>query len=411
MQLLFELRTHAVHGCNRAGLALRGTATRKAGRRRGQTALSASRSRQLLRTFRCSNFSRRKELTQQRQSGALQQTSGFLRHLVAVLLHKGDGRVDHRPGVVPHAKLVVALLRRVGQKAWVLLVGLVHAGHQFLVAGLAQAALVVEHRQDAADLVLDQVQAVLIVRELDKTPFDFLFLVLNLLHLEDILVELLLQGFVCVIDAQLLERVVHEALEPENIQHSNARPHQFGLHDDAHVDGAHNPVEELAVDGLGHRIPGIRGLQRSELLDVGLVAGHDRALCEGLRDGIHIQTQELSSLSQTSSGFDVVRHGTALTFAAVHANKVHLTQVQQRRGHVEQTHLVSGGEVQRLKGVLEQLELLLIVHALQLKHTTVEDVIKVLDGRKPPPFSLFLTPTGRQLVKNVEVSFAALLGR
>ena len=200
-----------------------------------------------------------------------------------------------------HAKLVVALLRCVGQEAWVLLVGLVHAGHQLLITGLAQAALVVEHRQDAADLVLDQVQAVLIVRELDKTPFDFLFLVLNLLHLKDVLVELLLQGFVRVIDAQLLEGIVHEALEPENIQHTDARPHQFGLHDDAHVDRAHNPVEQLAVDGLGNRVSGIRGLQRCEFLDVRLVAGHDRALREGLRDGAHVQTQELSSLGQTPS--------------------------------------------------------------------------------------------------------------
>ena len=64
----------------------------------------------------------------------------------------------------------------------------------------------------------------------------------------------------------------------------------------------------------------------------------------------------------------------------MHSDKVYLTQMQQRRRHVEQTYLVSRGKVQRLEGMLEQLELLLIVHALKLKHTTVQDVIEVFDG-------------------------------
>ena len=87
--------------------------------------------------------------------------------------------------------------------------------------GAGQATLVVDHGQDAADLVLDQVQAVLVVGELDEAPLDLLCLVLHLLHLEDVLVELLLEGFVRVVDAKLLEGVVHEALETEYVQHAD----------------------------------------------------------------------------------------------------------------------------------------------------------------------------------------------
>lgn len=56
---------------------------------------------------------------------------------------------------------------------------------------------------------------VLVVGELDEVPLDALAAVLLLLHLEDELVELLLQLLVGVVDQELLEVVVLERLEPE----------------------------------------------------------------------------------------------------------------------------------------------------------------------------------------------------
>ena len=57
------------------------------------------------------------------------------------------------------------------------------------------------------------VGANLIVHELDVGPVDLLALVLGLLHLEDMLVEVLLQLLVRQVDAELLEVVLFELLE------------------------------------------------------------------------------------------------------------------------------------------------------------------------------------------------------
>ena len=73
---------------------------------------------------------------------------------------------------------------------------------------LLDGALLVQQMQDAhLILAVDEVEALLVVDELDVLPLDALALVLGLLRLEDVPVELLLQPLVGVVDAQLLERV------------------------------------------------------------------------------------------------------------------------------------------------------------------------------------------------------------
>lgn len=54
----------------------------------------------------------------------------------------------------------------------------------------------------------------LVVHELDVRPVDLLALVLRLLHLEHVLVEVLLQLLVGQVDAELLEVILLELLEP-----------------------------------------------------------------------------------------------------------------------------------------------------------------------------------------------------
>jgi len=66
--------------------------------------------------------------------------------------------------------------------------------------------------------VLNQVYGVLVVLELDVLPADSLPYVLFLFHVEHLLVEHLLQLFVCVVYAQLLERILLEYLEAKNVK-------------------------------------------------------------------------------------------------------------------------------------------------------------------------------------------------
>lgn len=61
----------------------------------------------------------------------------------------------------------------------------------------------------------------LVVLELDITPLDSFIDVFFLLQCEHVLVELLLKLFICVIDTQLLKRVLGENFEAKDVKKSN----------------------------------------------------------------------------------------------------------------------------------------------------------------------------------------------
>ena len=63
----------------------------------------------------------------------------------------------------------------------------------------------------------------LVVFERDALPLDALLLVFFLLKREHVLIELLLKLLICVVDTQLLERVLREDLETKDIKQANKR--------------------------------------------------------------------------------------------------------------------------------------------------------------------------------------------
>ena len=79
-------------------------------------------------------------------------------------------------------------------------------------AYLWEAAGLVQQVQNA-HARLNQVQHILVVHELDVAPLDRLTLILRLLHLENVLIEMLLKLLVRQVDAELLKIVFLELLE------------------------------------------------------------------------------------------------------------------------------------------------------------------------------------------------------
>ena len=77
-----------------------------------------------------------------------------------------------------------------------------------------EAALLIQEVQDTQRLLLNEVQDVLVVHKGDIGPVNLLPLVFSLLHLEDVLIEVLLQLLVCQIDAELLKVILLEGLKP-----------------------------------------------------------------------------------------------------------------------------------------------------------------------------------------------------
>lgn len=64
-------------------------------------------------------------------------------------------------------------------------------------------------------------EACLVVDKLDRRPVNLLGLVLGLFHLEDVLVEVLLQLLVCEVDAELLKVVDLELLKAVDVEDSD----------------------------------------------------------------------------------------------------------------------------------------------------------------------------------------------
>ena len=63
----------------------------------------------------------------------------------------------------------------------------------------------------------------LVVFERDALPLDAFLLVLFLLQREHVLIELLLKLLICIVDAQLLERVLREDLKTKDIKQADKR--------------------------------------------------------------------------------------------------------------------------------------------------------------------------------------------
>ena len=95
-------------------------------------------------------------------------------------------------------------------------------------ACLGEAALLIQEIQDAQRLALYEVQHILIVYKLDVGPVNLLSLVLSLLHLEDVLVEVLLELLIGQIDAELLKVVLLEALKACSMAQRSLGLPEFG---------------------------------------------------------------------------------------------------------------------------------------------------------------------------------------
>ena len=99
------------------------------------------------------------------------------------------------------------------------LVGLVPLAHEVAVAGRSAArALALHEGYEAERLLLHELYALVVVRELRPVPLDLLPLVLHGLLLEDRQVEELLQLLVREVDEQLLEPVGRHLLEAEDVE-------------------------------------------------------------------------------------------------------------------------------------------------------------------------------------------------
>lgn len=88
----------------------------------------------------------------------------------------------------------------------------------FIVASCAKHELLIKHLKKRWLLdMFNQLNGLVIVFKFDTTPVDTFFRVLLLFFCEHVLVELLLQLFVCVVNVQLLKSIFCENLESKDV--------------------------------------------------------------------------------------------------------------------------------------------------------------------------------------------------
>ena len=86
---------------------------------------------------------------------------------------------------------------------------------------LWKLALFVDEGDDIERLGGKKVKDFLVVLKMNVLPFNALLVVLGLLQLEDVVHKELLEVLVAEVDAQLLEAIGFESLEPKDVQNTN----------------------------------------------------------------------------------------------------------------------------------------------------------------------------------------------
>ena len=108
--------------------------------------------------------------------------------------------------------------------------------------------------------LLNKVDASLQIHtKVNEFPLNAFLFVLFLLEHEHVMVEKLLQPFICVVNAQLLKSVVLEDLKAGNIQHTN-KPLTLVLGVESSVDTADEPFEHTIVEGFSQGMGGVNHL-------------------------------------------------------------------------------------------------------------------------------------------------------
>ena len=96
---------------------------------------------------------------------------------------------------------------------------------QLLLRAVGHRALVIEHREDATALVVEEGDLRRVVREVDRLRVDALAVILLDAQLDERVHKVGLQPLVGEVDAQLLKRVAVEVLEAEDVE----QPHEAAL--------------------------------------------------------------------------------------------------------------------------------------------------------------------------------------
>ena len=322
----------------------------------------------------------------------------LVRDGVPVLLDEAFRLVRDVDGVVADGEGGLA-------EAWLLVEGVlvggevvVQLGDELVVRAHRQARFLVEQRQHA-HLAFDQVDAGLVVGEVDELPVDLLAEVLLLFELEDVLVELLLQLLVGEVDAELFEGILGKVLEAVDVEHADegVDPLEHRVGREAAVDDVDEPVEQARVDELGDGVSHDGGLLLRQVRHDLLAPGHELLLDGPPREGRGVDAQQGAG---SDEGGLVGREGGV----GAGGTDLDVAQVQQRGEDTEDLGLAVVRDPDLAQRGPCRVELGSIVDAVDGGRATLVEVVEVLDGQQPQSFPFRVGRAGDELIEDVIVA-------
>ena len=185
-----------------------------------------------------------------------QRLSNDCSHVVFVFLNKSFNIICYCTSIMANDKWLSANFWVTLPRPW-MTKHLCHGVEEFYVSTTSShSKLVVQQLKDWwISRIFDHVDRVLVIFECDTAPFDTFIHILFLLKSKHMLVELLLQLFICVVNAQLLKRIRCKYFEAKNIKKSDELQIIFlwlclrgPLHWYGSIDFLYNPRKDIAVE-------------------------------------------------------------------------------------------------------------------------------------------------------------------
>ena len=143
-------------------------------------------------------------------------------NLIFILFNKPVDVVGYIAREVANGELLLQALFRTFERIVVLEHGINISEETFIISSCTKHDLLFKNLKQGWPLdVLNQLDCLDIVFEFDDGPVDAFLTVLLLFFCEHMLVELLLQLFVCIVNDQLLKTIFNENLKSKDVKKAN----------------------------------------------------------------------------------------------------------------------------------------------------------------------------------------------
>ena len=110
------------------------------------------------------------------------------------------------------------------------------------------------------------------------------------------LIEVILELFVAIVDAELLEGIHFKALKPEDVKHTNEFMTGLVTSGECDIDVVNDILEKVGVHSLSHGVTCVQGLY-SIVGDENLVRA-DFLICQTLRGSFLVNAPQLASCGE-----------------------------------------------------------------------------------------------------------------